>query len=719
MHESRAVEMAQSITNLANVLVRISRECESPVEHLRAEQLLREASEAWPGAESEMWCKWLAEACRCLNLHAREAELGIEEATRLAEDGAAAVGLWHTGTGPIMLVEQGEITDPEKEGTLGINQKELEEAAAQSKYPNRWLIVEHAERFSTGSDSRLAQRPIRRLMLLLRPEWHDIWIILVFAFFAGLLSLSTPIAVEALVNTVAFGRLLQPVVVLAALLFGFLAFAGIMQAMQTYVAEVIQRRLFARVAADLAYRLPSIDTSRLDGAYAPELTNRFLDIVTLQKVVAQLLLDGVNIVLATLVGMAVLAFYHPWLLGFDVLLLGLVVGGLVILGRGAIRTGIDESKYKYRLMAWFEDLSRCVTAFKAAGGAEFAADRANLLTASYLRLRRSHFAVLFRQILFVLGLQALAGTVLLGGGGWLVIQGQLSLGQLVAAELIVSIILASMAKIGKHLEGFYDLVAAVDKLGVLFDLPLERRDGLMVLNPDDEGLEVALKDLRLQGVSGRLAEGLTLEIQPGERVGIVGASKSGKSRLCRLLYGAEKPTVGRVSVTGLSPSDIRPDVLRGAVALAAETEVFEGTLADNVHLRRRAVGTKECREALDAVGLLDKCLELPQRLDTPLTPAATQLSSGQQRLLMLARAIAADPKLLLIDGTLDGLPDEQLDDALDAILDPDRGWTVLVATGRRDVAERMGRVVHLTDRPTPQLLTTELEADKRLKRDKA
>jgi len=699
MNETVLSAPSQSLTELAGVLVRISRECESPIEHLRAEQLIRDAHRTWTGNEADNWSKWLAEACRCLNLRATEIEVHLEQALRLAEDGAVVVGLWQPGTGPTVLVGRDEVAEGEIDSSRSASSRELIESARESPKPELWLVVEHSEGFDKVSSSRFVHRPIQRLIQILRPEWNDIWLVFVFAFFSGLLSLSTPIAVEALVNTVAFGRLLQPVVVLAALLFGFLAFAGAMQAMQTYVAEVIQRKLFARVSADLAFRLPSIDTAKLGGAYAPELANRFLDIVTLQKVVAQLLLGGVNIVLATLVGMAVLAFYHPWLLGFDVILLGLVIGGLFILGRGAIRTGIDESKYKYRLTAWFEDLTRCRTAFKPDGGAEFAADRANLIATSYLRHRRSHFTVLFRQILFVLGLQAIAGTVLLGGGGWLVIQGQLSLGQLVAAELIVSIILASMAKIGKHLEGFYDLVAAVDKMGVLFDLPLERHDGLMAIDHRNEGLAVSLTNVRVENAIGLADQGVNINIAKGERVAFYGSSRSGKSAICGLLYAAERPKTGRVTVADIAPTDLRPDVLRGAVALASIPEIFEGTLADNVHLRRREVGTAECLSALEAVGLLDDCLSLPDGLDTPLTGSGYPLSEGQQRLLMIARAIAADPRLLVLDGILDALADEELDEVLEEILNPDRLCTVVVATGRRDIAERMERVLELTNAP--------------------
>lgn len=701
-------EFLQSEAELAEVLVRIGRECESPIEHLRAEQLIREARAGWPGEESAQWMHWLAEACRSLNLRVTESRLDIDQACRLAEDGAAVVGAWRPDHGPILLLDAGKrgaaVAEGEIDGRLGVSRNELKQAISESPAGDHWLVVEHAEKFVGSADAALSKKPITRLVRILRPEWNDIWLILVFAFVAGLLSLSTPIAVEALVNTVAFGRVLQPVVVLAGLLFGFLAFAAVMQAMQTYVAEIIQRRLYARVSADLAHRLPRVRNSEIGGAYGPELVNRFLDVVTVQKVVAQLLLDGVSIVLTALVGMTVLAFYHPWLLGFDVLLLGLVVTGLVVLGRGAIRSGIDESKLKYKLTAWYEDLTRCGTAFKPSGGAEFAIDRANQITGKYLDQRRRHFSVVFRQILFVLGLQAVAGTVLLGGGGWLVIQGQLSLGQLVAAELIVSTILGSLAKTGKHLEGFYDLVAAIDKLGTLFDLPLERHDGLLTLDTPGAGLPVRMSGVRVEGTRGQLATGLSLSIEPGERIALLGPSASGKSKFCQLLYGEIKQNHGRLTMAGVDPTDLRPDVLRSVVGLAGETEIFEGTIADNVHLRRRQVDATKCRAALDAVGMLNACLRLPDGLDTLLTPAAAPLASGQRRQLMVARALAGDPKLLLIDGTLDGMPDEELERTLDALLDNDRGWSLVVATGRQDIAKRLDRIVMLapnSNRPQP------------------
>lgn len=693
--------------DLAQVLVRLARERALAVEHLRAEQLLADAENAFPGEEPDRWAEWLSEAAASLTLRARVARLSLAEAVQLAEDGALLVGGYREATGPLILAGASggkvELATGEIDARDRISIAKLAEfIGAGEGDTRRWLIVEHPELPNTADSSSpgaLAaghepQNPIQRLLALLRPEGPDMWVIVVFAFFAGILSLATPLAVEALVNTVAFGRVLQPVLVLAILLFGFLVFASAMQAAQTFVVEIIQRRLFARVAADLAYRLPRVRTSALTNYHGPELVNRFFDVVTLQKVTASLLLDGIRIVLATLVGMTVLAFYHPWLLGFDIFLLLITVGGLLLLGRGGVATGIDESHLKYRLAAWLEDILRCPLGFKTGGGADFAMDRANHITASYLQHRRDHFRVLFRQYLFILSLQAIAGTVLLGFGGWLVIRGQLTLGQLVAAELIVATILGSLAKLGKHIEGFYDLVAGVDKLGKLFDLGVERPDGLLGI-PQGEGVRVRFTDVTLQDRGPALETGLSLSLDAGEKVALLGPSASGKSSVLNLLYGLHSPSSGHLEIEHCDPRDLRPDILRSHVALVRGVELFEGTVAENIDLRRPGVDMNDVRKALFEVGLLDEILRMPDGLATKLNASGRPLSSTQQSLLMIARALVGRPRLLLLDGVLDGLPDEDRQRIQTLLTDKSAKYTVMIATGRQLVASQLPRTIDL------------------------
>lgn len=687
-------------TDLAAALVNVARERGSPVERLEAERLLAESRQAWPGDEARMWSTWLAEGAKCLGLQARIMNASASEAWDVVEDGAVvACYLPSHGAAMFVRTSNGEVEFTESDGDerRSIQKEQFAELltanTGQGDVPgseaSEFLIVEDLDLCHPGGET-FHDRPIARLAALLRPEASDIWVVGVFAFFAGVLSLATPIAVESLVNIVAFGRLLQPLVILSLMLFGFLAFASMMRALQTFVVEVIQRRMFARIAADLAYRFPRVRKSSLAGQYGPELANRFFDVVTLQKVTAQLLLDGVAIVLATVVGMTVLAFYHPWLLGFDVLLLVLIVTGVFVLGRGAIRSGIDESKQKYRLAAWLEDLLRCQIGFKAAGAADFALDRANRITADYLASRRIHFRVLFRQLLFIFGLQVIAGTVLLGFGGWLVIKGQLTLGQLVAAELIVATILASMAKLGKHIEAFYDVVASVDKLGHLFDLQIEPQDGLLSIAAG------AGARLRVTDVPHRVADAshggvFSLSMEPSERAAISCRGSAGSTVLFDILYGLTPADSGHVEIEHADPRDLRPDVLRAAVALARDMEVFDGPVADNVHMSRPGVTMSDVRSALDAVGLLDDVLRLPEGLDTPLNGGGGPLLPTQLSLLMLARAIAGAPRVLLIDGLLDRLSDDQLDRVC-TFLDKDANpWTLLIATNRSDVAERFPR----------------------------
>lgn len=692
----------EQLNLLTDVVLRLVHACGEPAERLETRAYIEQARGAWPGEGVAAWSKWIAEATRSLGLRSRQAVLTPQQAVDIALAGGHAAALNPSGRPVLLLAARaGVIVEDDRSmggvegesGVLSASQAVRRVEGVIGPEPLTWLLLEaprlHAESAAISS----ARRPFYRLLQVWAPEWSDIWVVIVFAFFYGLLSLATPIAVESLVNTVAFGQLLQPILVLSTMLIAVLSFGAMVRAFQTLVVEIIQRRMFVRVTADLAHRLPRVEHSALDSHYGPELANRFFDIVTLQKVTAALLLDGVGVLMATLFGMVILAFYHPYLLGFDVVLLILVVGGLLLIGRGAISTGIQESKYKYRIAAWLQDMVRCHEAFKLAGADAFAVDRANYLTSHYLDARRKHFAKLFGQVTYSLGLQAIAGTVLLGGGGWLVTQAQLSLGQLVAAELIVANILNALVKFAKHFDGFYDAIASVDKLGVLFDLPLERQDGLLGLSP--EPAAVRLRELTHPHAQGVLQSGLTCEIGPLECVALLGPPGSGKSTLLDMLFGLRTPGSGHIDLGGVDPREVRPDVLRGWVALAREHEVLNITVAENIHLRRPGVTLPEVRQALQDVGLLETILALPEGLDQMLCSSGAPLSSTQQSQLMLARAMVGRPKLLLIDGLLDRLSDAQAAAVLEPLMRPGRPWSLIVATGQRDVAEALPRIISL------------------------
>jgi ABC-type bacteriocin/lantibiotic exporter with double-glycine peptidase domain len=462
--------------------------------------------------------------------------------------------------------------------------------------------------------------------------------------------------------------------------------------MQTYVVELIQRRLFVRVAADLAFRLPRVRVEAWDRHDGPELVNRFFDILTVQKIGAMLLLDGIAIVLGAGFGLIILASYSPYLLGFDVVILAALTFAIFLLGRGAVRTSIQESRAKYAVAGCLEEMARAPVAYKMGLGPDYAIDRADRLTRTYLFARRRHFAILMRQIVFALGFQAVATAGMLGLGGWLVIQEQLTLGQLVAAELIVATVIGSFAKLGKHMEGWYDLMAAVEKLGHLIDLPLERRDG------EDPRFAPVGTTVRLHGVSyayghREVLDDLDLEVEPGEHVAIVGPSGSGKSTLADLLYGLRDPTRGHITLDGINLRDLELEALREEVALVKGLDIVDDTILENVRMGRNHIGLNEVHHALEVVKLADEVAALPDGMHTRLFPTGSPLSLGQARRLMLARAIAGRPNLLVLDEALDGLDLDSRGEVLDAFFKSARGWTVIVVTHSQEVASRCDRAV--------------------------
>lgn len=668
------------------------------IERSAVQRGLIEATRAWPGEESEQWWRWITEAASSFGLKGRAIDVTKSELEQIVSNGARVVvrdsetGKWFAVYGVKkrkVLVLRPDVSDEEH----WVPQKQIFESIHEESIR---CVAFMPQPIAIGGEK--AASPLERFISLLRPESSDIWIVALFAFVVGILSLATPIAVEALVNNVAFGRFLQPVFVLALILFVFLAFSAALKALQTYVVEIVQRRLFARVSGDLAYRLPRLRGDATKGEYGPELVNRFFDVVLVQKIAAQFLLDGVSLLLSTLVGMAVLGFYHPWLLGFDVVLLGCIAFAIFVLGRGAIGSSIKESKTKYRMAAWLEDLARCPTTFRSSGGTDFALERADLLVHDYLDYRKRHFRILMRQIIFALALQAFASTVLLGIGGWLVVDGQLTLGQLVAAELIVTMIVAAFAKLGKHVESFYDVLASVDKLGVLFDLPVENPGGIMAGDHSDGC------DLRMIKIdSGPSLSKFEMTVNSKECVGVLGPSGSGKSVIAELIYATKSPAHGSIFLDNIAPRDYRPDILRQLVALVGEPEVFNGTIDENVHLHRPAVMPTDVHNALELVGLQPLLSALPDGAETVLTSGGEPLSTNQLRLLSLARAIAGDPGLIVVDGTLDSLADEDLDTAIKALTHEQRTWTTIILTGRRGVADRMDRVVHLEKKLLPEL----------------
>ena len=617
----------------------------------------------------------------------RDVELDPAEVSQAAHPGVPLVS-WSADTDWIAVLDGSErsvrVAGPgRREDSL--SPAELWELLGRE--PRKWIAIEPglAPIKAEGGDH---PRPFRRLVEIVRPERGDVLAIVLYAAFVGLLSLTIPIAVQQLVNTVAFGGLVQPVVVVALMLLLGLAIAASFSAFQAYLSEIVQRRVFVRACLDLAERLPRVAPGTFEGRSATGFVNRFFDLVTLQKMGAKLLIDGSGVILQASTGLLILSFYHPLMLGLSVVLFGTMAVVSFTLGRHAPRTALRESTAKYELAYWMEELVRHDSVFRTTAGRSLAAERADALASSWVAARRHHYRTVFRQLAAALGLQVVVNSLVLALGGFLVVAGELTLGQLVASEIIVAAVVAAFARLARYFESYYDVLAAVEKVGGMIDLPLEPGD-----QPQPRGFEAGAASVEASELScsrggERVLEEVSLRLEPGDRAALVADSEQSVGVLLETLAGLRTPASGWVALEGEDLRNRLPQDVADDVALLRGAEILPATIRENLTVARREATTDELRGALDAVGLLQAVRALPDGMDAMLGPDGFPLSRSQSTLLVIARALVAGPRLVLIDDTSLPLDPEVRKPALDALLQPAAPWTVLVASRDQTVLEQ-------------------------------
>lgn len=552
---------------------------------------------------------------------------------------------------------------------------------------------------ATGHDASLDH--LKSFLALHRGE---IGTVVVYAAAVGVLVLATPVAVQSLVSTAAFGTVLQPIVVIATLLLGGLVFAGVLRALKSLAVEVLQQRMFVQATAQLARSLPRHDPAARFPGYP---IHRYFDLFGAQKAASTLLLGGIDVLLSAGVGMLVLAFYHPVLLAFDAGLL-LALAGLVFLaGRGGVKSAIEESSAKLALSDFLADVAATPYAFRDRRGRSYARASIDALAQRYLRERAQHFRVVMRQLGGAVALQAIASAALLGLGGWLVIERELTLGQLVAAELIVSAVLASLSDFGKYAETYYDLTSNLYKLNGLLSIPLERDEAAGESERRGTPCELVLDGLTLSLGGRALLDGASARIAPGARVALVGAAESGKTTLVELLFGVHRQQRGRVLVDGIDTRELSLDALRERVALVRGAELVPGSVLENVRLGDETIPPARVRSLLDALGLSDELGRLPRGLETPLGLQGERISESQAFRLTLARALVREPGLVAIDTDGTAIDAPSWERIVRVLTQPGAPWT-LVAVGAHPALRAVcGETLRLADGK----LTTEVAHD--------
>lgn len=539
------------------------------------------------------------------------------------------------------------------------------------------------------------RKPMDHLKQLLALESADLYTVIAFALAAGLMALATPVAVQALVNTIAFGVLLQPLVILSLTLFACLTLSALLNAFQIYVIEMVQRRLYVRLVSAMTYALTDHPDPTERKIHGSALANYYFEVMTVQKAWVSLLLDGLAYGLQTLIGFLLLAFYHPALLAFDVLIVAVMYLIFRILGTRGVETAIGESQAKHDMARWLQAIPRQGILAAWGAGRRFVLDTSNTLAIRYLEHSAAHFRVVMKQQSAILALHALANTILLGLGGWMVIERQLTLGQLAAAELIVSAMLSGLTRLGKSITSYYELMAGMDKLSYLLDLPLDERRGES-LKTSPGGFEIEAEALIPGGKSIRAHEPpvpLTFKAAAGSRLAVFLAGRDAVDRLLGTLGGLVPSGGGSIKLNGIELSLLDRAPIREHVMLLLRPEWFEGRILDNLRMGRQEIPAEAVYRQLEKLEALPLFTNLPDGLYTRIARNGFPLDDSTLALLSLARSLIVPPPLLLVGHLLELLDERQLEPALAAVLAPDDSSTRLIVTSSQRILSALeGRV---------------------------
>lgn len=501
----------------------------------------------------------------------------------------------------------------------------------------------------SNKDIITPQEAWKKIRLILKPESSFYIISIIYGTGVSILTLAIPISVQSLVNTVTFGVLMQPLVVLSLVLLILLLLSGFLNGLQTYIIELFQRHFYARTTSEIAEKLINAKPRDFIQKNGVELVNRYFDVMTVQKSISTLLTGGVSVILQTLVGLFLLAFYHPYFLVFDLLLIIMLFSVWNLFGKKALETAVIESKSKYNVASWLEELARVNLFYKTENKRFQAMKNSDTYIMNYLDNRKSHFSLVFKQTVLLLAIHALMSSLILGLGGYLVIKGQLTIGQLVAAELVVTVILASFAKSGKYLESLYDLYAAVDKISQLYELESESDESQLLT--EFKGNELALDSVTYS--HGPYEFNFNYTFQDGKNYLVRSRFYSSKLILLDLLQRITEPKTGYLKIGGVSYESLSSFEIRDMIYVVDRPTVIEGSLLENLKVGNPGLQPHLINEVLKLVELDHIESVFPEGLNTNLLPSGHPLWASQLIRLEIARAILYQPKVIVITEVFD------------------------------------------------------------------
>lgn len=532
-----------------------------------------------------------------------------------------------------------------------------------------------------------------RLLQVFKPEIKQIYI---YAISNGIVNLTLPLGIQAIINYIQIGGFTSSWVVLVSFVLMGIGLAGLMQLLQLRIVENAQQNLFTRSAFEFAYRISKISVKQLDKIHSPELINRFFDTLTIQKGLPKILIDFSLAVFQIVFGLILLAIYSPYFIVLGMSLVFLLWLIYKLTGPQGLVTSLKESKHKYELVHWLEEVARVNRSFKIHAENGLHLEKTDEITSKYLSARENHFQVLLKQFKFFIGFKMFIAAGLLILGSYLVFEEQMDLGQFVAAEIIILLILNSVEKIMGIVEGIYDVLTALEKIGYVTDLKLDENTGSAVLDPEKElSIKASNISFGFEEDRKRVFESLSFEIAPSAKVVLEGASGTGKTLLIQILAGIHQIDEGELYFNDIPYIYYCKENLYQQLGLSLPTnQLFEGSIRENITMGRK-IKASRMSEVTEFLCLNEFIASRQFGLDSLIDSGGRRLPRSIIQKLQLARIIINKPKLLLLEDPLIHVQEKEKKKIIDYIMHPDRTWTVLVISDFKYWNEKCEQIITL------------------------
>jgi ABC-type bacteriocin/lantibiotic exporter with double-glycine peptidase domain len=476
---------------------------------------------------------------------------------------------------------------------------------------------------------------------------------------------------------------------------------GVLQVFQLSINENLQQKIFAKSAFEFSYRIPRFKMESTDQYYIPEMVMRFFETTIIQKGLSKILVDFSVATLQIIFGLILLSLYHPFFIIYSLLFILFVYIIFRLTGKKGVDTSLKESGYKYDVVYWLVDLARSMDSFKMAGKTDLPLRRTDDLLKKYITARQSHFRVLKTQYYNLITFKVLVTAGLLLIGGILVIEQQMNIGQFVAAEIIIILLISSVEKLIYSTETIYDVLTAVEKIASVTDIELERTDGNeFTSGVDDRGMAIELRDYkyRFNFEEEYILKDINLKIEPGDKVCLSGFNGSGKSMLMHTLASIFQDFEGSLLYNDIPLANINLEYLREQIGSSfIKEDIIQGSIIENITMGRESVNFEDVVNASKMVGLHEYIQSMPRGYETYIHPEGIKLPKSRILKIKLARCIIAKPKLLLIEDHFNLLEKKYKEQVLDFLLDKKNQWTLVMVSNDIEIAKKMDYIVTIDE----------------------